>query len=59
MTWGPFWLFYQCPACGKKFRHDLDMPDERFRKCPACDTLGELKGDSNQVPTDINEYEFA
>ncbi len=59
MTWGPYWLFYQCPACGKKFRHTLDdTPDEVFAMCPSCKIKSDLKADSGNYPSNADEYEI-
>ena len=24
MSWGVYWMFYRCPACGKKFKSGAD-----------------------------------
>ena len=28
MSWGVYWLFYQCPQCGKKFKSGADTITE-------------------------------
>lgn len=59
MTWGPYWMLYQCPACGKKFRHTFDdTPDDRFGICPTCDAKAELKAESRDNPKDADTYEI-
>lgn len=58
MTWGPYWMYFQCSACGKKFRHELDgTPDDRFGVCPACNAKSKLTGESKNVPADGADYE--
>jgi diphthamide biosynthesis protein 3 len=58
MTWGPYWMFYRCPACGKKFRHELDgTADDRFGVCPNCGAKAELTGESKSTPADATDYE--
>ncbi len=58
MTWGPYWMFYRCPACGRKFKHALgDTDDTRFGICPACDAKGEFVGESKNPPADAASYE--
>ena len=37
MSWGVYWLFYQCPQCGKKFKSGADtITEPTFGMCPAC-----------------------
>ena len=39
MSWGPCFLYYRCPQCGKKFKYATDLIPEfgdDFGKCPAC-----------------------
>jgi len=59
MTWGPYWMFYQCATCGKKFRQALDDTTiEQLGMCPSCAIKGELKAESNHYPADANDYEI-
>lgn len=58
MTWGPYWMFYKCSQCGKKFKYsfeDIHLPV--FGKCPACEVEGELMGETKAAPTDAQEYD--
>ncbi len=59
MSWGVYWMFYRCPACGKKFKSGADtITDPAFGRCPACQTEGELVGESGGTyPADANDYE--
>ncbi|MGN0658337.1 MAG: hypothetical protein ACI4LA_01900 [Emergencia sp.] len=43
MTWGAFYMYYQCPQCGRKFRYALDLLNEmgdQFGRCPDCGAEG-------------------
>ncbi len=58
MTWGPYWMFYICPNCGKKFKYTLDnLADEEFGKCPGCGTEGEFVAETRDMPEDALDYE--
>ncbi len=59
MSWGVFWMFYRCPACGKKFKSGTDtITDPSFGKCPVCHTEGVLVAESGDTyPADANDYE--
>lgn len=62
MTWGAYFMFYQCPECGRKYRWALeDMSDPEFGQCPSCQVMGELKGetkDISQGESRFEEYEY-
>ena len=37
MTWGTYFMFYECPKCGRKYRWELvDLSDPQFGCCPGC-----------------------
>ena len=59
MSWGVFWMFYRCPACGKKFKSGADtISEDSFGKCPVCGTVGTLVGESGDTyPKDADDYE--
>ena len=59
MSWGVYWMFYRCPACGKKFKSGADtITEPEFGLCPHFHTEGELVGESGKVsPPDANDYE--
>ena len=59
MTWGPYWMYYQCKKCGKKYRYELDImsDDDTFGKCPACGGDGALKAETKDFPSDADDYE--
>ncbi|MDE6955876.1 MAG: hypothetical protein K2P18_08965 [Oscillospiraceae bacterium] len=59
MSWGVYWMFYRCPACGRKFKSGADtITAPSFGVCPACRTEGELIGESGGFnPPDANDYE--
>lgn len=63
MTWGPYYFFYVCPDCGKKYRWlTEDMSDERFSDCPACGVPGRLVGETKDINQDADifvDYEYA
>lgn len=50
MTWGPYYFFYICPSCGKKYRWLLDdMSDPHFSECPDCKIPGTLSGETRDI----------
>mgnify|MGYP001071748532 CR=1 FL=1 len=59
MSWGVYWMFYRCPACGKNFKSGADtITQPTFGVCPVCHTQGVLVGESGTVvPPDANDYE--
>ncbi|MGI6177784.1 MAG: excinuclease ATPase subunit [Eubacterium sp.] len=59
MTWGPAFMYYHCPKCGKKFKYALDMMNVfggDFGKCPVCGEMGTYERDGARIPEDL-EYE--
>ena len=57
MSWGTFWMYYRCPACGSKFSWDLQtMTNPDFGHCPVCDTEGILEGESSHLPDHPEDY---
>lgn len=59
MTWGPCFMYYTCPKCGKKFKYDLDMlacGADTFGTCPQCGTAGVFEQDGARIQRD-NLYE--
>lgn len=58
MTWGPYWMFYECQQCEKKYKYSLeDLQFPSFGKCPACKVEGKLVGESKESPADALDYE--
>lgn len=58
MTWGPYWMFYKCTTCEKKYKYSLEeIQLPVFGKCPACKEEGELVGESKDCPPDASDYE--
>ncbi len=59
MSWGPCFLYYHCPSCGRKFKYELallaEIP-EQFGCCPNCEVMGEFEFQSARTPND-SEYE--
>lgn len=50
MTWGPYYFFYDCPACGKHYRWMTDdMDEDTFGECPVCHIQGKLVGETRDV----------
>lgn len=50
MTWGTYWMFYDCKLCGKKVRYSIeDMSEPEFGKCPDCGVDAELAGETKDV----------
>lgn len=55
MTWGPCFMYYHCPKCGKRFKYAIDMIPEfgqDFGHCPACSAEGIFEQDSARIPDD-------
>lgn len=58
MTWGAYFMFYQCPECGKKFRWELvDLAEAEFGHCPACGAMGTLVGETKDLKQGERKYE--
>lgn len=50
MSWGAYYMFYDCPQCGKKYRWSLDdVTDTDFSSCPNCHTDGVLVGETKDM----------
>jgi len=62
MTWGPYFFFYECPECERKYRWALeDMNESEFAECPGCHKPGTLLGetkDLTQGDTSFADYEY-
>ena len=59
MSWGPSFMYYHCPDCGRKFKYALDLiPEagEAFGLCPACGVPGVYEKDGARTPDD-SDYE--
>lgn len=59
MSWGPCFMYYICPQCGKKFKYATDLiPEfgEEFGKCPACGTMGAFEKEGARTLDDL-DYE--
>lgn len=59
MTWGAFYMYYQCPQCGKKFKYAIDLLNEmgdQFGKCPICNIEGTFIKEGPNTPDSL-EYE--
>jgi len=61
MSWGPCFMYYHCPDCGKKFKYAVDLipvVGDKFGCCPACSAAGIFEKDGARTPDDF-EYEEA
>jgi|GEM_PF-353675 len=57
MTWGPYYFFYICSKCGKRYRWILDdMSEADFSNCPECHIPGELVGETRDIGKEENKY---
>ena len=59
MSWGPCFLYYHCPECGKKFKYALDLIpvfQDQFGQCPVCSAMGILEKDG-AITLDDQDYE--
>ncbi len=55
MTWGPCFMYYRCPQCGKKFKYAIDLIPEfgdAFGTCPDCHAGGVLEGEGARTKDD-------
>lgn len=59
MSWGPCFLYYHCPQCGRKFKYATDLIaefGEDFGKCPACGAMGTFEKEGARTVDDL-DYE--
>ncbi len=50
MSWGAYWMFYQCQECKLKFRWELANIDSiSFGQCPQCNEAGILVGETGKI----------
>ena len=59
MSWGPCFLYYRCPECGKKFKYASDMIayyGAAFGQCPKCHVDGVFEKEGARTPDDL-DYE--
>jgi hypothetical protein len=57
MTWGTLFFYYECPACGQKFKYDFSRNDEfgvDFGACPACGVPGTYVDDGPRRSDDAD-----
>ena len=60
MSWGPNFMYYHCPSCGKKFKFQQDMIPELgddFGRCPYCGEMGVFEHDGARTPDDNDYFE--
>ncbi len=60
MTWGPCFMYYHCPDCGKKFKCEVALIPElgdRFGRCPECGAEGVFEKDGARGPDDQDYFE--
>ena len=60
MSWGPCFLYYHCPDCGKKFKYASDMIPvfaDTFGYCPVCKKEGVFEKDGARTPDDMDYVE--
>ncbi|MBR4157298.1 MAG: excinuclease ATPase subunit [Oscillospiraceae bacterium] len=59
MSWGPCFMYYRCPDCGKQFKCAVDMIPvlgDDFGKCPVCGAAGVFVKEGARTPDD-QDYE--
>lgn len=59
MTWGPLFMYYECPDCGKKYKYELDLMTslgEHFGRCPLCGAEGTFVKEAPRTAGD-EDYE--
>lgn len=60
MSWGPCFMYYRCPDCGKKFKYAVDMMPvfgDDFGRCPDCGAMGTFMMDGARTPDDADYFE--
>ena len=60
MSWGPNFMYYHCPDCGKKFKYAQDyIPvfGDAFGRCPDCGAMGVFEKDGARTVDDLDYYE--
>ena len=60
MSWGPCFMYYRCPDCGKKFKYAVDMIPvfgDAFGRCPDCGAMGTFLMDGARTPDDADYFE--
>lgn len=58
MSYGAYFMFYQCQKCGKKFKYSLDADkQELFGQCDVCHVVGTIVGEGCNEPDNKMEYE--
>ena len=57
MSWGAYYMFYDCPQCKKKYRWSLDdINDTDFSNCPVCHIPGEFAGETKDMKQGENKF---
>ncbi len=62
MSWGPCFLYYECPTCGKKFKYATDMIPyfgPKFGECPKCEVEGVFVKEGARTPDDMDYEEIS
>ncbi len=57
MSWGPCFIYYRCPGCGKKFKYAVELIPvfgDRFGLCPVCGASGQYESDGARRPDDAD-----
>lgn len=59
MSWGSYWMYYDCPRCGYKYRWPLEeMSNPRFGLCPICDLAAPLVAETKDIkPGEERRYD--
>ena len=56
MSWGPCFMYYRCPRCGKQFKYATDLIPvfgDDFGKCPVCGSMGVFEKEGARTPDDL------
>ena len=58
MSWGAYWMYYDCKNCGTHYRWTLDyLSDPDFGRCPNCGEENVLVAESKDLkPEDAGKY---
>ncbi len=60
MSWGPCYMYYHCPDCGRKFKYAVDMIPvfgDKFGICPDCGAGGMFEKDGARTTDDMDYLE--
>ena len=60
MSWGAYWMYYDCKNCGEHYRWSLDyISSENFAHCPNCGEENPLAFEAKDLtPETVGQYAY-